>query len=69
MLKAIRVSAMLLVLVGSAHAGIILTPPVSQAPSSNTSQELTTTGESDAGAVGILTHVVLDLLAALPSLP
>ena len=58
MLKAVRVSAMLLVLVGSARAGEVLTPPAPQ-PQTNTVQEPTTDS---------LTQTVLDLLAALPSL-
>jgi hypothetical protein len=58
MLKAVRVSAMLLVLVGSARAGEVLTPPAPQ-PQANTVQEPTTDS---------LTQTVLDLLAALPSL-
>jgi hypothetical protein len=58
MLKAVRVSAMLLVLVGSARAGEVLTPPAPQPPA-NTAQEATADS---------LTQTVLDLLAALPSL-
>jgi len=69
MLKAIRVSAMLLVLVSSAHAGIILTPPAPQPPPTNTPQDSTTASERDASAGDALMQAMLDLLAVLPSLP
>lgn len=44
MMKAIRVSAMVLALVGSAHAGEVLTPPAPQPPPSQAVQEPTTFG-------------------------
>ena len=39
MLKAVRASVMLLVLVGNAHAGEILIPPAPQPPPRNTALE------------------------------
>lgn len=61
MLKAVRVSAMLLVLVGAARAGEVLTPPAPQPPA-NTAQEATAGGEIPNDS---LTQTVLDILAAL----
>lgn len=67
MLKAVRVSAMLLVLIGSARAGEVLTPPAPQ-PQANTVQEPTTNGNIQNEAPYSLTQIALDLLAVLPSL-
>lgn len=67
MLKAVRVSAMLLVLVGSARAGEVLTPPAPQ-PQAMTVQEPTMDGEMPNDAAESLTQTALDLLAALSSL-
>jgi hypothetical protein len=77
MLKAIRVSAMLLALAGSTYAGEMLTPPAPQPPPASTAQEpvaQTTIQESvtqptteDATQVGV-TEIALDLLTLLRSL-
>ncbi len=67
MLKAIRVSAMLLALAGSAYAGEMLTPPAPQ-PQANTVQEPTADGIIYGDAPESLTQVALELLALLPSL-
>ena len=67
MLKAIRVSTMLLVLAGSAYAGEVLTPPAPQ-PQANTVQEPTAAGEMQNGSADSITQIALDLLACLPSL-
>jgi hypothetical protein len=67
MLKVIRVSAMLLVLVGSARAGEVLTPPAPQ-PQANTVQEPTTAGDIQNGAADSLTQLALDVFASLPFL-
>ena len=67
MLKAVRVSAMLFVLVGSARAGEVLTPPAPQ-PQANTVQEPTADGIMPNGMEESLTQAALDLLALLPSL-
>ena len=73
MMKAVRVSAMLLALVGSAHAGEVLTPPATQPPPPQTVQEpitdgimqtpLTTDGDMDNGAAATFAQVLLNLLA------
>lgn len=71
MLKAIRVSAMLLVLVGSAHAGEVLTPPAPTTPPqpARTAQEPTLNGIMSTPDVSeSMTEIALELLAVLPSL-
>lgn len=70
MLKAIRVSAMLLVLVGSAHAGEVLTPPAPTPPQpARTAQEPTLNGIMSTPDVSeSMTEIALELLAVLPSL-
>lgn len=73
MLKAIRVSVMLLVLAGSASAGEVLTPPAPQPATTITAQEptdgVTFNGElSTPGVTESLTQTALELLAVLPSI-
>jgi len=72
MMKAIMVSAMLLALVASAHAGEVLTPPAPQPPPSQAVQGPTTDGliPNDAldgimgnDAAATFMQVVLNLLA------
>lgn len=67
MLKIVRVSALLLVLVGSVRAGEVLTPPAPQ-PQANTVQEPATDGDISTMSADSLTQIALDLFAALPSL-
>lgn len=68
MLKALRISAMLLALVGTAHAGDIFTPPIAP-PTQNAaveqppSEDLPTDDTS-----GTLKEIALELFALLPSL-
>jgi len=73
MLKAIRVSAMLLALAGSTYAGEMLTPPAPQPTKTSTAQEPTddVTLNGDVQTPGVsesLTQIALELLAVLPSL-
>jgi hypothetical protein len=73
MLKAIRVSAMLLALVGSAYAGEVLTPPAPQPPPTSAVQEPTdgATLNGDISTPDVsesLTQITLELLAVLPSI-
>ena len=70
MLKALRTSAMLLALVGSATAGEILTPPAPKTPQPQgiTVQEPTSDGYNNNDAPYTLTAIALDLIAVLPSL-
>jgi hypothetical protein len=68
MLKALRISAMLLVLVGSARAGDVLTPPVPQPPPTIVIQEPTTGDSVDSDTPDTLNGIALGLLAVLPSL-
>jgi hypothetical protein len=69
MLKALRTSAMLLVLVGSARAGDVLTPPAPQPPPQDIILQEPTVEDSIAtDAPDTLTGIALGLLAALPSL-
>jgi hypothetical protein len=65
MLKALRTSALILALVGSAHAGDVLTPPVPQPPPNIVIQEPTT---DDSVTSDTLNGIALGLLAVLPSL-
>jgi hypothetical protein len=71
MRKAISVSALILALVFSAHAGEMQNdspqPPPPQ--SASVTQGLTTEGIMQNGAAESLTQVALNLLAVLPSLP
>lgn len=69
MLKALRISAMLLVLAGSAQAGEILTPPAPQWPRTLVAQEPAAEDSTDYVTTPTLTIIALDLLAVLPSLP
>lgn len=57
MLKAIRVSVMLLALVGSAHAGEVLTPPAPQPPPTNAQNVATS---------GLIQTVVAVIVSVLP---
>jgi hypothetical protein len=69
MRKTLGVSLLVLLLTGSASAGIM--PNLEPAPPpqpANAIQELTG-GEIPNGATDTLTQTVLDLLAVLPSLP
>ena len=79
MLKAIRVSTLILLLACSAQAGYMQTgapeppPPPSQPASAvqeptDTSQEPSANGYMQNGAPGGLTQIALDVLAALPAL-
>jgi hypothetical protein len=67
MLKALRTSAMILALVGSAHAGDILTPPAPLPPHSIVIEE-PTDDSVNSDTPGTLAGIALDLLAVLPSL-
>lgn len=67
MLNALRISVMLLALVGTAHAGDIFTPPV--VPPQNTFVEEPSPVEASADDTpDTLIEIALDLLAVLPSL-
>ncbi len=68
MLKALRTSAMLLALVGSAHAGDVLTPPAPQPPPIIVTQEPTTDDSVVSDTPDTLNGIALGLLAVLPSL-
>lgn len=57
MLKAIRVSVMLFALVGSAHAGEVLTPPAPPPPPTNA---------QDATTSGLIQTVVAVIVSVLP---
>ena len=65
MLKRIRVSAMLLALVGSAYAGEILTPPAPQQPKTSTVQEPPVTDEDTAETIATAMQIVLTVLVNL----
>jgi len=67
MLKALRISAMLLALVGTAHAGDIFTPPVLP-PQTVIVEEPSPVNSSANDAPDTLIEIALDLLAVLPSL-
>jgi hypothetical protein len=75
MLNALRAFVMLLILVGTAHAGETLSPPAPQQgpPPSGMSQE-PSSGETPGAETAIFelsdcaTNVVLELLAILPTL-
>jgi hypothetical protein len=60
MLKAIRVSAMLLVLVGSAYAGEVLTPPAPQPPPTNAQ-----TADSNTIATSSLIQTVVAVIVSV----
>jgi hypothetical protein len=69
MLKALRTSAMILALVGSAHAGDVLTPPTPQPPPQSIVTEEPTADDSViSDTPDTLTGIALGLLAVLPSL-
>ena len=70
MLKAIRVSALLLALTGSAYAGEMLTPPAPQQPPTQASaaQEPTATDEDTTGAAETLTQIALEMVSSVLSL-
>ena len=79
MLKATRISALILLLACSARAGYIQTggspqpPPPSPSAtpvgeSTGSTEELIADGDTQSEAAGVLTQVALDMLAALPSL-
>jgi hypothetical protein len=65
MLKAIRVSAMLLVLVGSAYAGEILNPPAPQAPRTSAVEEHSSDDEDFAETAITTTQIMLTVLVSL----
>jgi hypothetical protein len=67
MLKALRTSAMILALVGSAHAGDILTPPAPKPPQSIVIEE-PTDDSIDSDTTDTLAGIAQGLLAVLPSL-
>ena len=66
MLKALRTSAMILVLVGSAHAGDILTPPAPKPPQGIVFEPID--DSIDSNTPDTLAGIALGLLAVLPSL-
>lgn len=69
MLKALRISALLLVLVGPAHASDVLTPPAPQPPpQTSVVQEPTADGCLNDYTTDAMTEIALDMLAVLPSL-
>jgi hypothetical protein len=77
MRKTLGVSLLVLLLTGSASAGIMPNLPPAPPPSQQTNavqeptdaaQDPTTDGENPNGATDTLTQTVLDLLAVLPSL-
>jgi hypothetical protein len=69
MLKALRTSAMILALVGSARAGDVLTPPAPQPPpQSIATQEPTADDSVVSETPDTLNGIALGLLAVLPSL-
>lgn len=73
MLKAIRVSAMLLALVGPTYAGEVLTPPAPQPIKTSTGQRPTDDVTlhdvmSTPEASESLMQITLELLAVLPSI-
>jgi hypothetical protein len=68
MLKALRTSAMILVLVGSARAGDTLTPPAPQPPPQSIVSQEPTDDSITTDTPETLTGIALDLLAVLPSL-
>ena len=69
MLKALRISALILVFVGPAHASDVLTPPAPQPPQQSTvapepsADDYLTCDTTDA-----ITEIALDMFAVLPSL-
>jgi hypothetical protein len=65
MLKTIRVSAMLLALVGSAYAGEILTPPAPELPKTSTVQVSPATDEDTAETMAAIMQNVLAVLVNL----
>ena len=69
MLKALRISALLLVLAGTAHASDVLTPPAPQPPPSQSAvaQEPAADGYLTDDTYA-MTEIALDMLAVLPSL-
>jgi hypothetical protein len=67
MLKALRISAMLLALVGTAHAGDMFTPPVVP-PHTVVVEEPSPVDSSANDTPYTLMEIALDLLAVLPSL-
>lgn len=73
MLNALRASLLLLVLVGTAHAGEGYNPPAPQPEPASTQQEPSVEGTPD-GATGtpetpaVLANAALELLAILPAL-
>lgn len=65
MLKTIRVCAMLLVLVGSAGAGEILTPPAPQTPRTNTAEGFSSNDEDFNETAITTTQIMLTVLVSL----
>lgn len=69
MLKALRISALLLVLAGPAHASDVLTPPAPQPPPQGAvAQEPTADGYFTDDTAYTMTEIALDMFAVLPSL-
>jgi hypothetical protein len=69
MLKALRISALLLVLAGPAHASDVLTPPAPQPPpQSAVAEEPAADGYLTDDTKYAMTEIALDMLAVLPSL-
>jgi len=68
MRKTLRVCALFLLLTGSAVAGEIPNDKPAPPPPTSVVQEPTTEGEIPNDSADSLTQIVLDLLAALPTL-
>jgi opacity protein-like surface antigen len=70
MLKALRISALLLVLAGPAHASDVLTPPAPQPPTQSAvaQEEPAADGYLTDDTKYAMTEITLDMLAVLPSL-
>jgi hypothetical protein len=68
MLKALRISAMLLALVSAAQASDVLTPPAPQPPPQTIVAQEPTDGSAFDYTTETMTEITLDMLAVLPSL-
>lgn len=68
MLKALRTSALILVLVSSARAGDTYTPPAPQPPPQGITTQEPTDDSIATDTPETLTGIALDLIAVLPSL-
>jgi hypothetical protein len=68
MRKTVQVAVLMLVLSASAYAGDMQFPVIGTPPPVPVVQEQTTGGEMNKGTAESLRQIVLELLAALPSL-